>query len=144
MAYELKTKLNEVSAEDFLNTIEDEKKRKDCFAVLEIMKEITGYEPKMWGTAIVGFGNYHYKYASGHEGDMCLVGFSPRKANITLYLSAYLVQNESLMKDLGKFKIGKGCLYINKMDDVNIEALKNLIRKSIEYSHKLHGQQNQA
>jgi hypothetical protein len=144
MAYELKTKKNEISVEAFLNTIEDEKKRKDCFIVSDIMKEATGYEPKMWGTSIVGFGSYHYKYASGHEGDSCLVGFSPRKANITLYLSAYLVQNESLMKDLGKYKIGKGCLYINKMEDVNIEALKNLIRKSIEHSHKLHGQQNQA
>ena len=86
----------------------------------------------MWGTAIIGFGQYHYKYDSGHEGDMCMVGFSPRKSNITVYLFAYVVQNESLTKDLGKFKTGKGCLYINKLSDINLDVFKRMVSKSIE------------
>ena len=92
----------------------------------------------MWGTAIIGFGSYHYKYESGHEGDMCMIGFSPRKANITLYLFAYVVQNESLTKDLGKFKTGKGCLYINKLSDINLDVFKNMVVKSIEKTKEHH------
>jgi hypothetical protein len=138
MSYALKTKINDTSVSAFLDNVEDEKKRNDCYAVLKIMQEVSGYEPKMWGTAIIGFGGYHYKYATGHEGDMCLIGFSPRKANITLYLYPYpyLVQQESVIKDLGKFKTGKGCLYINKMDDINIPVLRALIAKSIEQIQK--------
>jgi hypothetical protein len=133
MAYELKTKENVANVKSFLNAIEDEQKRKDCYAIIDIMQEVTGFEPKMWGSAIIGFGSYHYKYASGHEGDMALVSFSPRKANITLYLMGAMMLEKSLIEKLGKFKHGKGCLYINKLEDINIPVLKDLIRKSNEY-----------
>ena len=133
MAYELKTKENSAGVEAFLNAIEDEQKRKDCYAIVEIMRDITGFEPKMWGSAIVGFGSYHYKYDSGHEGDMALVSFSPRKANITVYAMGYMLLDKSLTENLGKFKNGKGCLYINKLSDINIPVFKELIRKSNEY-----------
>lgn len=129
---ELKTKETDESVTKFLNTIEDETKRKDSFAILEIMKQATGLEAKMWGTSIVGFGSYHYKYDSGHEGDTCIVGFSPRKQNISLYLMMGLVSAETFLKDLGKHKPGKGCLYINKLDDVNKDVLKKLIKTSAD------------
>jgi hypothetical protein len=133
MAYELKTKLNDESVTAFLNKIEDETKRNDCFMLADIMRDITGHEPKMWGGSIVGFDSYHYKYDSGHEGDMALLSFSPRKANISLYLAPYMVLEKNLTEGLGKFKHGKGCLYVNKLSDINIDVLKNLIRKSNEY-----------
>jgi len=126
----LKTKQTDDSVITFLNSVEDEKKRKDSFVILEIMKEATGFEPKMWGTSIIGFGNYHYKYASGHEGDMCIVGFSPRKQSITLYLMIGLGNVEKLLKDLGRYKTGKGCLYISRIEDVNTDVLKQLISAS--------------
>jgi len=142
--YELKTKINDASVNAFLDTVVDENKRKDCYAIAGIMQEITGEQPKMWGAAIVGFGSYHYKYASGHEGEMCTVGFSPRKANITVYLFPYLVQQESLIAGLGKFKTGKGCLYINKLEDIYIPAFKELIRKSLEMTRGNFGEKSGA
>jgi len=129
---ELKTKQTDESVIKFLNSVEGEKKRKDSFAVLEIIKEVTRLEPKMWGASIIGFGNYHYKYDSGHEGDMCIVGFSPRKQNITLYLMLGLGNFQELLKNLGKHKTGKGCLYINKLEDVNTDILKQLIKVSVD------------
>src|SRR5207249_2771638 len=114
---ELKTKQTDDSVTAFLNSVEDEKKRKDSFAIAEIMKDVTKMEPKMWGTSIIGFGSYHYKYDSGHEGDMCLIGFSPRKQNISLYLMMGLEDNKDVLQKLGKHKTGKGCLYINKLED---------------------------
>ncbi|HET6991823.1 MAG TPA: DUF1801 domain-containing protein [Bacteroidia bacterium] len=131
MAVELKTKENNASVTKFLNTIADEQKRKDAFAIAELMKKITKEEAKMWGTAIVGFGSYHYKYASGHEGDACLVGFSPRKQNLTLYLMGFFQKYPDLLKQLGKHKTGKGCLYINSLEDVDIKVLKKIIEISI-------------
>src|SRR5438093_13250113 len=110
---ELKTKQTDENVIKFLNSVEDEKKRSDSFAILEIMKEVTKTEPKLWGTSIIGFGSYHYKYESGHEGDACLIGFSPRKQNITLYLMLGLEHSKDLLQKLGKYKTGKGCLYIN-------------------------------
>jgi hypothetical protein len=132
MPYEQKTRINDASVKAFLDKIEDPEKKADCFQVLDMMTELTGFEPKMWGTSIVGFGSYHYKYASGHEGDSCILGFSPRKANITFYLAPYMILEKSVTEGLGKFKHGKGCLYINKLEDVNIEVLKKLILKSLE------------
>jgi len=129
---ELKTKQTDESVIKILNSVEGEKKRKDSFAVLEIIKEVTRLEPKMWGASIIGFGNYHYKYDSGHEGDMCIVGFSPRKQNITLYLMLGLGNFQELLKNLGKHKTGKGCLYINKLEDVNTDVLKQLIKVSVD------------
>lgn len=127
---ELKTKPTDVSVEDFLNQIADEKRRADCFAVLEMMKKITKAEPKMWGPSIVGFGSYHYKYASGHEGDSCLVGFASRKDSLVLYLMGRDEKFEELLTKLGKFKSGKGCLYVKQLADVDSKVLQELIKCS--------------
>lgn len=128
---ELKTKKNDASVEDFLNLIMDEQKRKDCFEISKMMQKATKQKPKMWGPSIVGFGEYHYVYASGHEGDMCKVGFSPRKQNITLYLMEY-IGNHPLIQKLGKCKTSKACLYINKLSDVDKDVLQKLIDESVK------------
>jgi hypothetical protein len=135
---ELKTKQTDESVTKFLNTINDERKRKDCFAIVEMMSEVTKQPAKMWGTAIIGFGSYHYKYESGHEGDMCLIGFSPRKQNIAIYGMGGEERNKDLLKALGKHKTGKGCLYINKLSDVNTDVLKNIFKASFEYMKMKH------
>ena len=123
---ELKTKKNEASVEDFLNAVKDEQQRKDSLTILQMMKKATGDEPKMWGSAIIGFGNVHLKYESGRELDWFRMGFSPRKQNLTLYGVNSEGQTE-LLKKLGKHKTGKGCLYINKLTDVDTAILKMII-----------------
>lgn len=133
---ELKTKVNDQSVVKFLNGIGDEKRRRDCFTVLELMKQATKAEPRMWGSAIVGFGSYHYTYASGREGDWPLIGFSPRKQNLTLYLMPGFEQYDALLKTLGKHKTGKVCLYINRLDDVHLPTLKKLIQQSVKHMIK--------
>jgi hypothetical protein len=133
---ELKTQRNNQSVEAFLNKVEDPRKRADSFAILEIMKQVTGEPPAMWGDAIVGFGSYHYKYASGREGDMPVAGFSPRKQNLTLYIFTGFDEYHALLAKLGKFKTSKACLYIKKLEDVDQEALKELIRQSVEQMNK--------
>lgn len=130
---ELKTQKNEASVEGFLNGVEHEQKRADSFAVLELMKGVTGEEPAMWGSSIVGFGSYHYKYASGREGDWFVVGFSPRKQNLTLYIMEGFANYDSLLGKLGKHKTGKSCLYINKLADVDIETLRELVAQSVKH-----------
>jgi len=130
---ELKTKQNVQSVTDFLQAVPDERKRDDSFAILELMKEVTGQEPKMWGDSIIGFGNYHYKYATGREGDWFLTGFSPRKQNLTLYIMSGFDEYDELLKKLGKYKTGKACLYINKLADVEISVIKELIQKSVAH-----------
>ena len=130
---ELKTKLNKASVEKFLNNVKDEQKRQDSFKILEMMKKITKEEPKMWGPSIVGFGKYHYKNASGHEGDMCIAGFSPRKDSLTIYILPGFDKYDSLMKMLGKFKTGKSCLYIKRLDDVDTTVLQKLVTESVKY-----------
>lgn len=129
---ELKTKPTSASVTDFLNTIADEQKRQDAFAVMALMSEVTGSEGKMWGSAIVGFGDTHYKYASGRENDWFLTGFSPRKQNLTLYISGGFEAHGDLLAKLGKHKIGGGCLYINKLKDVDLATLRTLIQRSVE------------
>jgi hypothetical protein len=129
---ELKTKKTEESVEDFLNQVPDERKRQDSFTILELMKEATGAEPKMWGSSIVGFGDAHYQYQSGREGDWFLTGFSPRKQNLTLYIYGGFDQYENILARLGKYTTGKGCLYIKRMEDVDPAALQELIQKSVE------------
>lgn len=129
---ELKTKTNDQSVEKFLNSVPDEKKRQDSFRIKKIMEEITGEPAKMWGDSIVGFGSYHYKYASGQEGDWMLTAFSPRKQNLTLYIMPGFERYENLMKQLGKYKTGKSCLYIKKLEDVDLEVLKELIDLSVK------------
>jgi hypothetical protein len=133
---ELKTKATEQSVEDFLDKIPDEQVRDDCRALVKLMKKATGFAPKMWGPAIVGFGKYHYKYESGHEGDMCLAGFSPRKQNITLYVMPYSLEKNDLLSKLGKHKTGKGCLYIKKLADVDEKVLGKLVTESVEALQK--------
>jgi hypothetical protein len=130
---ELKTKPTNKSAEVFLKKVEHPTKREDSFKILEMMKEITHEEPVMWGESIVGFGSYRYKYASGREGDWPIVGFSPRKQNLALYIMSGFERYNEILKKLGKFKTGKSCLYINKLEDVEIESLKELISESVKY-----------
>ena len=130
---ELKTKPNDQDVEAFLNSVEDEQKRQACFAIKAIMEEATGAEAKMWGDSIVGFGTYHYKYASGREGDWMLTGFSPRKRNLTLYIMSGFDQYDALLGDLGKYKTGKSCLYINKLGDVNLKVLTDLVQRSVQH-----------
>ena len=130
---ELKTQPSDDSIEAFLNGVADEKKRQDCFTILELMQQVTDTEPRMWGDSIVGFGSYHYKYASGREGDWFLTGFSPRKQNLTLYIMAGFDQYDALLEKLGKFKIGKSCLYIKKIEDIDLPTLKQLVKQSVEH-----------
>jgi hypothetical protein len=133
---ELKTKLNDGSVEDFLNTVEDEQKRKDSFALLKMMGEISGEPAKMWGKDIVGFGTYHYVYASRREGDWMLSGFSPRKASISLYLMAGFDQLGDELTALGKHKSSKGCLYVKRLSDIDEKVLRKMIKKSNEIMKK--------
>ena len=130
---ELKTKKNDDSVEAFLNSVDHDKRREDAFKVLELMKEVTGEEPKMWGGSIIGFGDYHYKYESGREGDWFLTGFSPRKKSLTLYIMAGFPEYGNLMAKLGKYKTGKACLYINKIEDVDLPTLKELVKRSADH-----------
>ena len=131
---ELKTKQTDSSVHDFLAAVPDQKRRKDALAVLELMQEVTGLEPKIWGASIVGFGSYHYKYASGHEGDSPLIGFSPRKGDLTVYINSGFERHAALMERLGKYKTGKVCLYVKKLEDVDLPTLRELVRESFEHT----------
>ena len=133
---ELKTKRNKGDVEAFLNSVPDEKKRQDSFMVMELMKQVTGKEPEMWGDSIVGFGSYHYKYASGREGDWFITGFSPRKQNLTLYIMSGFDEYDQLLNKLGKHSTGKSCLYIKKIEDVDVSVLKELVKRSAEHMEK--------
>ena len=133
---ELKTKLTDASVDKFLKAIKDEQTRADCYQIVEIMKNATKAEPKMWGTSIVGFGDYHYKYASGQENDWFLVGFSPRKQNLTLYLMGGFDENKDLLKSLGKHSLGKGCLYVKTLEDVDTKVLKKLVSETVRRMKK--------
>lgn len=132
---ELKTKKNDANVLEFISSFADtEQKRKDSFELLKLMQEFTGYEPKMWGGSIIGFGQYHYKSErSRQEGDWPLVGFSPRKAAISLYVYSGSAGQEDLLKELGKFKMGKGCIYVKKLSDINQKTLKKIIKSTIEH-----------
>jgi hypothetical protein len=133
---EVKTKVNEASVTEFLNSVEDEQKRKDSFEVLKLMKQVSKEDAKMWGSSIVGFGSYHYKGASGREGDWMLIGFSPRKQNLTLYIMPGFERYPELMKKLGKYSTGKSCLYIKKLSDVDVTVLKELMTESLKVMKK--------
>jgi hypothetical protein len=128
---ELKTKKTDASVERFLNNVADERRHKDCLQLVDIMKAATKSEPAMWGTSIVGFGRHQYKYTSGRELEWFLVGFSPRKQDLTLYIMPGVERYPALMKKLGKHKTGKSCLYIKTLEDVDLTTLKQLIKKSI-------------
>ncbi|WP_337966673.1 DUF1801 domain-containing protein [uncultured Flavobacterium sp.] len=137
-----KTTETENNVDDFISAfVEDETKRKDSYELIKIMQEVTGFEPKMWGPSIIGFGSYHYKYDSGHEGDAPLAAFSPRKAAISLYVyspSDEKEEKEELLSKLGKHKASKGCLYVKKLADIDVEILKKMISLSIENTKKLY------
>jgi hypothetical protein len=132
MAAEQKTKPTKVSVEGFLKKVADPQQRKDSFIILKMMKEITGLKPKMWGPTMIGFGDYHYKYASGHEGDCFITGFSPRKGAFSLYIMPGCGRFPDLLKKLGKFKTGVSCLYINKLADVDVSVLRQLIQAGFD------------
>lgn len=138
MAYELKTKETDHSVIEFIDSVESPKKREDAYKLLDLFSQTTGFEAKMWGPSIIGFGSYHYKYESGHEGDAPLVGFSPRKAKISLYFATGDTKREELLKNLGKHTSGKACVYINKVADVNEEVLKELILQSITFLNAMY------
>lgn len=119
---------------DFIDSfVDNEQKKSDSFALIDLMQEWTGFEPKMWGPSIIGFGNYHYKYASGHEGDAPIIAFSPRKAAFSLYVYSPTEKSDIYLADLGKFKMSKACIYVKKLSDINIAALKELCLESIKY-----------
>lgn len=128
---ELKTKKNDASVNDFINGVENETRRKDAWKMMELMETVTGEKPAMWGPSIIGFGSYHYKYASGREGDWMLTGFSPRKQSTSVYLLCGFDELEDLLEKLGKYKTGKGCLYINKLADIDQGILKQMIERSV-------------
>lgn len=128
---ELKTKVNDASVDKFIRGFPEDR-QKDCYKILEMMKKATKQEPKMWGTSIIGFGDYHYKYASGREGDFFITGFSPRKQNLTLYINSGFDEYGSLMERLGKHTTGKSCLYIKKLDAIDTKVLRELVTKSVK------------
>lgn len=130
---EVKTKLNDASVEDFINAVEDEKKREFAFTILELMKKITKDEPQMWGDSIIGFGSYTYKYKSGRTGDWMLTGFSPSKQSMTIYIMHGIDDNHELLSQLGKHKTSKACLYIKKQEDVDLKILKKIITQSVKF-----------
>jgi hypothetical protein len=139
---ELKTKPTHESVEDFINTFANtEQKRKDSFELLKLMQDFTGFEPRMWGQSIIGFGSYHYKSErSRQQGEWPLVGFSPRKAAISLYVYTGSPEHEYLLKDLGKFNMGKACIYVKKLSDINQDALKKLMKTTIDFLQIKYGQ----
>ena len=134
MATKTKTKETEVSVIDFLNQfVDNEQKKQDSLQLIDLMKKWSGFEPKMWGPTMIGFGSYHYKYASGHEGDAMLIGFSPRKAEFSLYVSAPGNENKTLLEKLGKYKMGKSCIYFKKLADLDLGTLEKLSKETIRY-----------
>ena len=138
---ELKTKLNEANVVDFINAFADtEQKKRDAFKLLAMMEEWTGFKPQMWGASMIGFGSYHYKSErSRQEGDWPLVGFSPRKTAISLYVFSGTLKQEELLYELGTFTMGKGCIYVKKLSDINQDVLKELIMENIQYLKSQHG-----
>lgn len=138
---ELKTKQNDADVVEFINSFANtEQKRQDSFVLLKFMQDITGFEPKMWGPSIIGFGSYHYKSdRSRQEGDWPLVGFSPRKAAISLYVYTGMPEHEYLLKDLGKFTMGKACIYVKKLSDINLDVLENIMKETIRFLKERYG-----
>lgn len=136
-----KTQETEQNVEEFIESFANtEQKKKDSFELIKLMKEVTGFEPKMWGPTIIGFGSYHYTYASGHEGDAPLVGFSPRKAEISLYVFTGAEEYEHLLENLGKFRKGKSCIYIKKLENIDQEELKKVMRETIQFVKEKYGE----
>lgn len=136
MGYEPKMKENDNSVIEFIETVENPRKRQDAYQLLDLFTDVTSYPAKMWGTSIIGFGSYHYKYASGHEGDAPLTGFSPRKAKISLYLMMENEDYENFAPDFGKHTRGKACIYVNKLADIHVTVLIDMIKQSVACAQK--------
>lgn len=137
MATKNKTTETEVNVIDFINSfVDNEQKKQDSFRLIELMRKWSGFEPKMWGPTMIGFGSYHYKYASGHEGDAMLIGFSPRKPESVLYVTAPGNDNKKLLSELGKYKMGKACIYFKKLADLNLDTLEKLSKATIKYTNE--------
>lgn len=135
-----KTEATDENVEDFIVSFTDnEQKRADSFQLLQLMEEISGHPPKMWGPSIIGFGTYHYQYKSGHEGDAPLIGFSPRKAALSLYVFTGLENHRHLLENLGKFTMGKACIYVKKLEDINQVQLRKLMTETIRYLKSTYG-----
>ncbi len=135
-----KTEATDKNVEDFIVSFTDnEQKRADSFQLLQLMEEISGHPPKMWGPSIIGFGTYHYQYKSGHEGDAPLIGFSPRKAALSLYVFTGLENHRHLLENLGKFTMGKACIYVKKLEDINQVQLRKLMTETIRYLKSTYG-----
>ena len=132
-----KTRPTNKSVVEFLNNLDDERKRQDSFTLLKMMEQITAEPPVMWGESIVGFGTYHYKYASGRQGDMPLAGFSPRKQDLTIYITAGFEQYAALLEKLGKHKLGKACLYIKRLEGIDLDVLREIVRMSYDHMRGL-------
>lgn len=134
MATKNKTTETEISVDDFINSfVENDQKKKESHQLIELLSKWSGFEPKMWGPSIIGFGKYHYKYGSGHEGDAPLLGFSPRKAAFSLYVYCSTDENRRLLEDLGKYKMGKACIYVKKLSDINLSTLEKLSKDTLRY-----------
>ena len=134
-----KTTYTGVNVIDFINSyVENDQKKADSLRLIELMSEWSGFEPEMWGPTIIGFGSYHYKYASGHEGDAPIVGFSPRKAEFSLYVFSSTEESKKLLSDLGKFRMSKACIYVKRLSDINISTLRKLCEESITYVKEHH------
>ncbi|MCR8659677.1 DUF1801 domain-containing protein [Paenibacillus endoradicis] len=140
MAYEQKTKQTDNSVIEFIESVESISKKEDAYRLLDIFSEVTGYEAKLWGPTIIGFGVYHYTYATGHSGSAPLVGFSPRKAKISLYFTTEESVRNELLQQFGKHSSGKGCVYINKVSDIHIEVLQQFIQESVDFLQKTYPQ----
>ena len=130
---ENKTQPTDADVDAFIDAVENDRKREDSRVLIELMREVTGEEPVMWGPSIVGFGQYHYRYDSGREGDWFLTGFAPRKSNLVVYIMSGFPRHAELMDKLGKHRTGSSCLYINKLDDVDVDVLRELVRRSVEH-----------
>ncbi len=136
---EVKMKENDRDVMEFIEAVEHSKRREDAYRLLEIFTKVTGKQPKMWGTSIIGFGSYHYKYESGHEGDAPVVAFSPRKARHSLYLLMEGEKRDELLKGFGKHKTSKACIYVNELEDINIEVLEELILETVKFVEERYG-----
>ncbi|WP_298759436.1 DUF1801 domain-containing protein [uncultured Psychroserpens sp.] len=134
-----KTTETEVNVTDFINSyVDNEQKKADSFQLIKLLSKWSGFEPKMWGPTIIGFGSYHYIYASGHEGDAPLLGFSPRKSAFSLYVYSPTEENKHLLDSFGKFKMGKACIYVKKLSDINIKTLEKMCEATIAYLNEHH------
>jgi hypothetical protein len=136
---ENKTQPTNLSVKAFIDSLDDQQKIADSYSLLDLMKEITGCEPKMWGPSIIGFDQYHYKYESGREGDFLKIGFSPRKRKLSIYLMCSLEKNKELLSKLGKHRTGKSCLYVKRLEDINMDVLRDLVEESVKFVDEKYG-----